>query len=924
MAKKIQHEDLISKDVLQPTIDQAKALIKALDGVEDKMKDLVKATSKAATENKKFASSKDIEKQKKAAKELTEAEKILNKTREQKVKLAARIRTASEKEVQTNEKLKKLAQSRKKTLADLAILQDKQAGTLEKLAAKNRLLRKEREKLNLDTEKGRKRLQEINRELDKNNKRITENSDKLKKQRLNVGNYTNSIKEAAEASGLFGGVLGKLNQIQGVLNALLKKNTIEEEANTIAKETNAVATSQLTLAQRGLNTATNAGTKALRLFKVALASTGIGALIIAVGSLISFFTRTQSGVDAVSKSVAGLTAAFDVVIDRFSQIGGGIAKAVEGFLKFDFDLVKEGINEITTAFDGLGKEIQEETKLATQLEELIIKLTRQQKLFTAEQAKAITSTKELFLIVSDKLQADQARLDALEQISEIELNIAEKQLDLQEQALAASLDSISADKERLELGKEQLDFIERIKNGQIEAAEAVKLAADFTLSSAAGEEALFEIVEKIVAQESARQALLDKQTTIEKRRSALLVQIATKNSKALLAEAKVQQQIASDESKRLSERIAAIEKVRDLTIEAAEVRRDANIIAAKEATEIAIFEAKKAQDALDKLNETAKLQEIEDIEEIDQAEEDAIAEQIKRQKEKNAEIAKLNRERLQDSINTAQQISATFRQAINDEVNERNAAIDNEIRKREESIAFNQQLLAAGNADAADQLAFEQQQLAKAEIEKRQIAKREAAAKRAIQIVDAYFAAFERRTADPDTEVGQAGLAALGDVAKGVALSEVAKALAGASFAYEGTENVDGKQAIYDRKTKVDRYLYWLHPNERVLTDKQNAKIGSMSNDQLANLAQDYQNGNVKPYQFESRSYLSSINGMTDNAMTRLELMNLKTAVNANALMISSAINNKEVSSFDIDGMLNVVEVIKSKGKIERRTHKRF
>ena len=500
MAKQIKHDDLIEKDVLQPTIKQAQDLLKALDAVEKQMVDLVKVTQKAATENRKFNSSKQVAQQKKAAQELTEAEKILNKARQDKVKLQARIRTASEQEVVTNEKLKKLATSRKKTLADLAIIQDKQAGTLQKLAASSRLLRKEREKLNLDTEKGRKRLREINKELDKNNKRITENSDKLKKQKMNVGNYTDSIKEAAGASGLFGGVLGKLSQIQGVLNALTKKNTVEEEVNTVAKETNAAATAQLTVAQRAMNAATSKGTKALKVFKTALASTGIGLLVVALGSLFAFLTRSQAGVDGLSKAMAGLTASFDVVIDRFAQIGGGIAKFFEGLVSFDSDKIAEGVNDITTAFEGLGEEIAVEVRLATELEELTIRLTRQQKLFTAEQAKSLTTIKELTLIAKDKLALDEDRLEALDQIAEIEIAVAEKQLDLQRQALASALDSTSADRQRLELGEEQLDFIERIKEGTIEAAEAVQMAADFTLSSAAGEEALFEIVEKIVDQ----------------------------------------------------------------------------------------------------------------------------------------------------------------------------------------------------------------------------------------------------------------------------------------------------------------------------------------------------------------------------------------------------------------------------------------
>jgi len=621
MAKKISSKDLFEEGLFSPATKNAEELNKELLKLEKGLKD-VASVAKKDLKDLKIVNFSDVQKGTKAIKEVDQAFKGLSAIEKERIKLRDKLRQQNSTAIDQNTTLKRQVSEQIKINKDLEVIQNKNAGTLQKLAAQNRILRRERERLNLDTEKGRKRLKDINKELDKNNKRITDNSDKLKKQKINVGNYTDSIKEAAGASGLFGGVLGKLNQIQGVLNALTKTNTVEEEVNTVAKEANAAATVQLSVAQRALNAATGFGTKAMKAFKIALASTGIGALLLALGGLVAFFKRSQDGADSLSKGLAGLGAGIDVIIDRFEQVGRGIVTLIKGFASFDSDKIAEGLDLISTAFANIGDEIANDVAEATKLKQLTIELTREQKLFDAQQAKSITITKELTKIAKDKLASDQDRLKALDEINKIEIDIAEKQLALQERSLAASLDAISADEKSLSLDADRLEFINQIKDGQISAADAVQKAADFTLSSAAGEEALFEIIEKIVAQEQARQSLLDKQATTIKRRSALEVQIATKNSKALLQESKFRKEIAKDEDEAIDNRIDALEDARDFEIKAAKVRRDANIINEREFQALRLTVTKRTEEEIQKLlgktDDTRIKKQIETINKIEQ------------------------------------------------------------------------------------------------------------------------------------------------------------------------------------------------------------------------------------------------------------------------------------------------------------------
>jgi len=125
-------------------------------------------------------------------------------------KVTKQLNSATDEEVKVRIKLQRATKAQRDELRDLIVLEDKEAGTLDKLQAQSRKLRRERAALNLDTEKGVTRLKEINAQLDANNQQIKENSDLLKQQRLNVGNYKEDIKEAANELSVFGVNVGQL------------------------------------------------------------------------------------------------------------------------------------------------------------------------------------------------------------------------------------------------------------------------------------------------------------------------------------------------------------------------------------------------------------------------------------------------------------------------------------------------------------------------------------------------------------------------------------------------------------------------------------------------------------------------------------------------------------------------------------------
>ena len=69
-------------------------------------------------------------------------------------------------------------------------------------------------------------------------------------------------------------------------------------------------------------------TKGLKLFKVALASTGIGLLVVALGSLIAYFTQTEKGTRVIKVAMEALGIIVGEIVGYFASLG---EKMIEAF-----------------------------------------------------------------------------------------------------------------------------------------------------------------------------------------------------------------------------------------------------------------------------------------------------------------------------------------------------------------------------------------------------------------------------------------------------------------------------------------------------------------------------------------------------------------------------------------------------------------
>lgn len=130
-----------------------------------------------------------------------------------------------------------------------------------------------------------------------------------------------------------------------------------QAAKAAATDAATVSTAAQTAATEAQTVATNAGTNAAKVFKVALASTGIGAIIILVAALASYLSSYDPLIDKVEQAFAGLKAGVDVIgrvfvsfitniksaSDLFSKLGGFLRNPIASFKELGKEMADAAI-----------------------------------------------------------------------------------------------------------------------------------------------------------------------------------------------------------------------------------------------------------------------------------------------------------------------------------------------------------------------------------------------------------------------------------------------------------------------------------------------------------------------------------------------------------------------------------------------------
>lgn len=270
-----------------------------------------------------------------------------------------------------------------KTQADqaqlLTMALTQEATSISEAREQNVLLNKLRNETNVTTKEGQAQLTSLNAKLDSNNAFIKENADAYLKQKINVGNYSESIKDAASSiNPLNGGIAG-----------------FTERANAAGGAGN--------LLKNGL-TGMISGMMGMVKASLAFIATPIGAILavigVVLGTLIGLFKSLDPVMDKIEQGFAALSAVIDVVKQTFLALITGAKSLKEAFSGFGSSMAsaaKDAAN-LKNAQQDLNDAMRSQevanAKASQQFDELIVKsknrtLTERERIAYIQQAQKI-------------------------------------------------------------------------------------------------------------------------------------------------------------------------------------------------------------------------------------------------------------------------------------------------------------------------------------------------------------------------------------------------------------------------------------------------------------------------------------------------------------------------------------------------------
>jgi hypothetical protein len=162
--------------------------------------------------------------------------------------------------------------------------------------------------------------------------------------------------------------------------------------------------------------------------KAGIASTGIGALLIAFGSLVTYLTSTKEGMDKLNVTISKISAGFKVIKDRISGLGKIISNVFSKSLS-------ETLTDVKENFEGIGEEMKKETKLAGELTKATQKLRDAENDFKVKKAETRKEIEKARLLAEDETKSAQERLTALRKALELEQETSDEEVKMAQERL---------------------------------------------------------------------------------------------------------------------------------------------------------------------------------------------------------------------------------------------------------------------------------------------------------------------------------------------------------------------------------------------------------------------------------------------------------------------------------------------------------
>lgn len=342
-------------------------------------------------------------------------------------------RIKQQKMVQKEQKKQKL------TIEEAIELTKTQAKTINEAREQNSQLRKVVQDLNVEDEEQLKIIRQLNATIDDNNNMIKRNSDEMTQQKMTIGDYKEQVKLA----------------IVELKNSGLNMNSVGIVAKGFAKNLGKDFSAAWATASSGGQVFIGV----LKLVRTALLATGIGAVVAALAALAAMFTRTQKGVELFGKAWASVTAGFDVLLDRAAMLGDVMVKIFQGDFKGAADTARKAV-------EGIGEELEAETKRAWKLKDALNQLEKQEVMLSMQRSASKANIEQLKKDSEDATKSLGERMKAAQKAYELEQKDLEQQKELAERRIANTLGFV-------EMNDEVRNLMEQIKAGDVTADDVI-------------------------------------------------------------------------------------------------------------------------------------------------------------------------------------------------------------------------------------------------------------------------------------------------------------------------------------------------------------------------------------------------------------------------------------------------------------------
>jgi hypothetical protein len=249
--------------------------------------------------------------------------------------------------------------------------------------------------------------------------------------------------------------------------------------------------------------------------KAGLISTGIGAFLVLIGSLVAYFTSTKDGAEKLERAMAGFGAVVSVITDRLSTFGevivsafenpqqavkdlweaiktnivnrveglfdvfGALGDTIKAAFNLDWEGVKAGAADFTESmiqtatgvddltgkmaegFKSLGDEIEKDVAAAMRLKGMLQQLKDEEREFSKVKAQTRQDIQKARLDALDESKTAEERLAAVQKANDLELKTTEDVLEMQRR-------KIEVQKATMDLSKNMAEDLDELASLEVE------------------------------------------------------------------------------------------------------------------------------------------------------------------------------------------------------------------------------------------------------------------------------------------------------------------------------------------------------------------------------------------------------------------------------------------------------------------------